>query len=45
VLCNAVLAFEAGAPFVRLALLAFVSDYVPLSPGFSFEVTPGPRPI
>ena len=45
VLCNAVLAFEARAPFVRRALHAFVSDYVPLSPGLSFEVPPRPRPV
>ena len=50
VLCNAVMAFEAGAPFVRRALRSFVSDYVPLSPGLSFEVTlpnyhPYPRPL
>ena len=45
VLCNAVLAFEARAPFVRRALHAFVSEYVPLSPGLSFEVPPRPRPV
>ena len=38
VLCNAVMAFDAGAPFVRRALRAFISDYVPFSPGLSFEV-------
>ena len=50
VLCNAVMAFEAGAPFVRRALRSFVTDYVPLSPGLSFEVRPPnyhpyPRPL
>ncbi len=33
VLCNAVLGFERAAPFVRLAIDSFVSDYVPLTPG------------
>ena len=27
-----------GAPFVRRALRSFVTDYVPLTPGLSFEV-------
>jgi len=37
VLCNAVMAFEAGAPFVRRALQGFLSEYVPYTPGLSFE--------
>jgi hypothetical protein len=36
VLCNAVMAFGAGAPFVRRAVEAFVSEYVPYTPGLSF---------
>ena len=36
VLCNAVLAFAAGADFLRAALAEFVDDYVPYTPGLGF---------